>query len=139
MWSTGTKRSAGPIHCRILWLQERRQTFAGSRSGTGSDLGLQQPTPLLGAVSKGRTDAVELLLAHGADTNAVLPTDDTTAFHSAVANGFVDILKMLTATRADPNRVDRNGRTPMDCAASDSIRLQLRLALINSHWENKII
>ncbi|KAI9914327.1 hypothetical protein PsorP6_007351 [Peronosclerospora sorghi] len=80
----------------FCWITERNW----KRRTSGSN----KTTPLLGAVSKGRTDVVELLLAHGADTNAVLPTHGTTALHSAVANGFVDILKMLTATGVDPNR-----------------------------------
>ncbi|KAG7376516.1 Ankyrin-3 [Phytophthora pseudosyringae] len=99
--------------------------------------GTNKTTPLRGAVSKGRADVVELLLARGADVNATQPTDGTTSLHSAAANGFGDILKLLVTAGADPDRVDREGLTPMDYAASDPVRLQLRLALLKSHWQKQ--
>ncbi|KAG2836521.1 hypothetical protein PC113_g20008 [Phytophthora cactorum] len=99
--------------------------------------GTNKTTPLRGAVSKGRADVVELLLARGADANATQPTDGTTSLHSAAANDFGSILKMLVVAGADPDREDREGRTPMDYAASDPVRLQLRLALLKSHWQKQ--
>ncbi|RLN50014.1 hypothetical protein BBJ28_00006327 [Nothophytophthora sp. Chile5] len=99
--------------------------------------GSNQTTPLRGAVSKGRTDVMVLLLGRGADVNATQPTDGTTSLHSAAANDLGDILKALVGAGADPDATDREGRTPMDYASSDPVRLQLRLALLKSHWQKQ--
>jgi uncharacterized protein len=55
-------------------------------------------TPLLVAARDGHTEIVSVLLAAGADANAVEPTFGAVPLHKAVYNGHVDITQILVDT-----------------------------------------
>lgn len=77
---------------------------------------IQGRTPLYVAAESRRREAVELLLARGADPN--LPdVKGWTPLHTAVVNGADPaILQALLDHHADPTLRDRSGRTPLSLA-----------------------
>jgi uncharacterized protein len=85
-------------------------------------------TPLGYAVSKGHAQAVEVLLAGGADSNRPIPEmgargKTTTPLCAAATRGRRDILQALLRHGADHNQRDSLGNTP------------LRLAILHGHLE----
>jgi ankyrin repeat protein len=70
-------------------------------------------TPLLFAVRQGSMEAVDVLLAAGADVNQVSAGDKSSPLVLAVANGHFDIAMHLLAQGADPNLAAENGATPL--------------------------
>jgi ankyrin repeat protein len=70
-------------------------------------------TPLLFAVRQGSMEAVDVLLAAGADVNQVSAGDKSSPLVIAVANGHFDIAMHLLAKGADPNLAAENGATPL--------------------------
>jgi ankyrin repeat protein len=70
-------------------------------------------TPLLFAVRQGSMEAVDVLLAAGADVNQVSAGDKSSPLVLAVANGHFDIAMHLLAKGADPNLAAENGATPL--------------------------
>lgn len=81
-------------------------------------------SPLLTACVDGRSQAVEALLAHGADpdaTNAIVfpgkQVLNHTALHTVCQRGLVDAAKRLIAAGADVNRRTTLGTTPLHFAA----------------------
>jgi len=69
-------------------------------------------TPLMWAAAAGNAEAVEWLLARGAEVN-IQDRDGATALHFAAANPHLGIVKRLLAANADPSlRVARTGQTP---------------------------
>jgi ankyrin repeat protein len=70
----------------------------------------------LHAAAAGRSlEAVELLLAHGADANAP-QHGGWTALHAAVNNRDAKMVAALLARGADPKRANEFGKTPVDLA-----------------------
>jgi ankyrin repeat protein len=66
---------------------------------------------------QGAIDALTLLLARGADINAVNDAG-ATALHGAVARGSEPIIRFLVEHGARLDARDKQGRTPLDLAAS---------------------
>lgn len=75
-------------------------------------------TPLAVAAVHGRTNAVQLLLARGAQVNARLP-DGNTALHAAAFFGRVEVVKTLLAAGADPTLRNEEGETPWQALQAD--------------------
>ena len=73
-------------------------------------------TPLYWASEFGHKNIVELLIAEGADVNAVNGGRfvEQTALHIAVSYGHHDIVQILLANGADVNAKSYNGRTALD-------------------------
>jgi ankyrin repeat protein len=65
----------------------------------------------------GAVDAIELLLAHGADINAVNDAGDT-ATHGAVQRGSEVVIRFLAAHGARLDVKNKQGRTPLDVASA---------------------
>ena len=66
----------------------------------------------------GRPTAVEVLLAAGADVNAV-GNDGTSALMEASHHGFLKVVRVLVFAGADINARDRNGSTALTLACGD--------------------
>ena len=76
----------------------------------------QRNQPLHAALALGRnTSTIELLLAHGADANAVQTAGYTAIFSAATANR-KDLAELLVMHGADPKHVNEQGKTPADFA-----------------------
>ncbi len=66
----------------------------------------------------GREEAASLLLASGADCNALATNGSLLRpLHSAATQGSVAICRMLLDAGADPNAEQQSGYTPLDAAA----------------------
>ena len=83
------------------------------------------------AVARGRTDALWLLLSHGANPNRTDP-DGRTPLHLAARTGQPGPLRMLLAAGADPNAADPWGETPLHLAARSNRAEAIRL-LLDAH------
>ncbi len=68
------------------------------------------------ASSEGRTEIVQLLLAHDANPNAT-NKDGETPLHWAVRKGHAEIVKLLLDHKANPNAADEKQHTPLHEAA----------------------
>ena len=70
--------------------------------------------PLHYAADGGHTDAINALIAHGADKNAVLGDDQETALHTAARRGHVRaVVSLIKDHGLDPNAVATHGKTPL--------------------------
>ncbi|GIK03248.1 ankyrin-2 [Aspergillus viridinutans] len=87
----------------------------------------RQQTPLLWASNDGNTEAIRLLLDHGATITA---SDDEgcTALHFAAESGNHEAVQLLVDKGADIFAFDYNAYTPLDLAASALVREILRKA-----------
>ncbi|WP_043580683.1 ankyrin repeat domain-containing protein [Gemmatimonas phototrophica] len=81
-------------------------------------------TPLLFAVREGHVDAVERLLAAGANINHVSEGDHTSPLLMAAVNGRFDLAKLLVDKGADVKLASDAGATPL-------------YAVINTQWAPK--
>jgi ankyrin repeat protein len=61
------------------------------------------PTPLFFAAEWGHPEAIELLISHGAEVNAL--TFQGSALHIAARRSRVEIVKLLLDASADPNLI----------------------------------
>jgi hypothetical protein len=73
-------------------------------------------TPLHEAANRGKKEAAELLLAHGADVNA-RTNDGSTPLHDAAMGGSKEVAELLLAHGADVNAKQPDGATPLMRAA----------------------
>ena len=73
-------------------------------------------TPLSVAVGLRPLNVVELLLANGANVNAV-GFEGWTALHVAVQANNIEAVKLLLANKPNVNAVDNDGRTPLHMAS----------------------
>jgi ankyrin repeat protein len=94
-------------------------------------------TPLFVATRGGHVTSVRALLKAGADPNKAKP-DGVTALHVASFNDKVDVVKELLAAKdIDPFKKNRDGKTALDQAKSESVRKLLRKAMgITTRWRN---
>ena len=82
-------------------------------------------TPLILAASLGKIDVVDMLLAKGANAQAV-DNKQATALHNAIESSAWPVMSLLlkhrdtshTACRIDVNYPDKRGRTPLHCCTS---------------------
>ncbi|UVI32825.1 ankyrin repeat domain-containing protein [Paenibacillus spongiae] len=93
-------------------------------------------TPLGYAAHHGNKDAVQILLDHGADVNAVshskiafIPSN--TALHAAIAGErSMDVVRLLLAHQANTHIFDSNGHTSLHTAAFHDDNLEMIRLLI---------
>lgn len=74
-------------------------------------------TPLHAAVAGGHSDVSVLLIARGADVNAI-DSGRHTPLHIAAENGQLAVVEALLAHGADPHAVDVEDKTPLSRAAA---------------------
>jgi uncharacterized protein len=86
-------------------------------------------TPLIAAADLGKTDAVRVLLAKGANPN-LRGHEQTTALIEATKYGRVQVVELLLAGGADPSLKDKDGRTAAALAEKHAAKAEL-LALLN--------
>lgn len=82
-------------------------------------------TSLQQSSKDGMYEVVEVLLSHGANTEAV-DKKGRTALHLASAGGYLDIVKLLIASCADINAKDHDGKLAIEVAKRDEIKELLR-------------
>jgi len=94
-------------------------------------------TPLMIASQYGAPFCARALLKAGADPNKAKP-DGVTALHVASFNDKVDVVKELLAAKdIDPFKKNKDGKTALDDAKSESVRKLLRKAMgITTRWRN---
>jgi len=94
-------------------------------------------TPLMIASQFGAPLCARALLKAGANVNKTKP-DGVTALHVASFNDQEDVVKELLAAKdIDPFKKNRDGRTALDDAKSESVRKLLRKAMgITLRWKN---
>ena len=85
----------------IKYLVSEKQPVSPGRDQWGN-------TPLIGAAARGRKEAVEYLLASGADPNET-SADGQSVLVAAAEGGNRDIVALLLAKGADPNRLWHGG------------------------------
>lgn len=94
----------------------------------------QQPTALHHAAEKGSIEIVQMLLHSGASVEVedFIDYGLKTPLHYAAENGPVEIIELLLDKDANPNILDRNGKTPLHCAAERNKRgVDVAAMLIN--------
>ena len=80
--------------------------------------GLDRRTPLIRAATGNHRDAVEVLLANGANLGAC-DHEERTALHEAAKRGYTDLVKLLLINEANIERRDRDGLTALCWAARE--------------------
>jgi len=101
----------------------------GGRGGGGGQAGIDRPyfyneligtqggvTALMLAARGGFTDAVQTLVAAGANVNQISAGDKTSPMLIAAINGHFDLAKWLLEQGANPNAAAANGVTPLYAA-----------------------
>ncbi|KAG8457370.1 hypothetical protein KFE25_005051 [Diacronema lutheri] len=76
-------------------------------------------TPLHYAARAGQLACVELLLARGANANALTASGGATPLHRAAHQGHAAVVDALLGARADPSIVDSDGSTALHKAAEE--------------------
>jgi hypothetical protein len=105
-----------PLHAavRVGKLAEIERLLAEGASVNAR--GFLGRTPLMTAAFHHRQEAAKVLIARGADLNAVSPQGDT-ALHLAASHS-TEVARVLIAAGADVNVRDKTGRTPLHHAVS---------------------
>eukprot|EP01135_Chromosphaera_perkinsii_P000567 Nk52_evm29s123 gene=Nk52_evmTU29s123 len=85
-------------------------------------------TPLMYAVTSGRTKAVKYLLTRGANPN-MWENDGSTALHHAAIQGNLNIISLLLKENPNPNIRDVQGLLPVHWATKNSSEKPLQLLL----------
>ena len=104
--------------------------FASQPARTASDQGAFGDFPLHKIAIWGDVDAAEVLLAHGANIDA-LGEDHDTALHRAVAGRNPNMIRFLLSKKADYKLRNRYGNS-----AEDDARLSGNNSLINAFGGN---
>lgn len=114
---------------RLMDILESHPHLSNTENGDGL-------TPLGYAAHFGNKDAVQILLNHGADVDAVshskipyIPSN--TALHAAIAGERnVDVIRLLLAQNAQTNIFDSNGHTCLHTAAFHDDNVEIIRLLI---------
>jgi ankyrin repeat protein len=109
-------------------LQELQQELAKQKHADTRDLEFQR-TSLHWAALGGHDAVVRLLLAHGADLNAIEPNHGRTPLLEAVAGGHEPIVRQLADAGARVDTADMLGDTPLTLATRQSSVAMARLFL----------
>lgn len=119
----------------------------GRRIGSRK-MGLEERTPLMVASLFGSSRVVKYILESGKiDVNRACGSDKVTALHCAAASGSTsagEVVKLLLHASADANRVDGNGKKPIDVIAlplksrGDSRRKLMELLLKGDDADGEI-
>ena len=80
-------------------------------------------TALQRAAAEGHTNVVRMLLQAGAEVDKTDYITRDTALHCAAESGFDDVFKLLVDNGADPNKVNKDGHTPIDLARLNEYHL----------------
>jgi len=94
----------------------------------------QGSLPIHRAASIGSTALVNLYMFPNATQKAGSPINAADRFgmtplHHACAEGHVEVAILLLELGADPDRLDKQGETPLQCAPDDNTRGALRRAI----------
>jgi 26S proteasome non-ATPase regulatory subunit 10 len=94
----------------------------------------QGSLPIHRAASIGSTTLVNLYMFPDPSQKAASPVNASDKFgmtplHHACAEGHIDVAVLLIKLGADPDRTDREGQTPVQCAPDDKIRESIRKAI----------
>lgn len=104
--------------------------------GGNADFGNVMGSALHAAASRGRLDALKLLLAHGADVNAVEGWGASPLI-AAAKSGCTECVTSLLKAGANPDHRDMNGRTALDYSASGSPGLRsILIQVTKDPWAN---
>jgi len=93
----------------------------------------QGSLPIHRAASIGSTTLVNLYVFPDPSQKPASPINGSDRFgmtplHHACAEGHIDVALLLVQLGADPDRTDKEGQTPLDCAPDDKTKEQLRKA-----------
>jgi len=86
-------------------------------------------TPLHAAAMQGNVVLAEVLLAHGADINAIDPTTGRTPLHLAACHGHQQMTRYLLARGANRHLTDQSGLTPLQAAENAQKRVTYELLM----------
>ena len=75
----------------------------------------------MGRVQAGKVRRVRALLGNGANANAAPNEGQVSVLHSAAYDGQKEIAEVLLAKGAKVNARDKNGDTPLHCAAGGAV------------------
>ncbi|KAH9597075.1 Ankyrin repeat-containing domain [Trypanosoma melophagium] len=90
-------------------------------------------TALFTALFMKKVEAVEFLLEHGADPQAVIEGDLSTPLHIAVEHANTECVKLLLSFGANPNVANKSGETPVmltEKSGNDSALKELQKPLL---------
>ena len=100
-----------------------------------SEPGVPSTTPLIDASATDQPITSELLIAHGADVNAVDSRGETPLIMAAQGSD-VDLVRMLMSRHADTHIVDRSGSTAITWAKYDGNR---RMISVLTHARQRFV
>ena len=96
----------------------------------GTDLDTYGPSALLYAVSRGHTDAVNVLLDAGVDVNAQITRSQNSILHTASATGDLDLVTLLLSRGAEVSQ-SADYKSPMYPAVSRGYTTIVELLIAN--------
>lgn len=93
-------------------INEAVTDFINNPARTANNRGAYDDYPLHKVAIWGDIPAATMLLAHGAEINALGENDDT-PLHRAVAGGHIDMVRLLLDRGANPHLKNIYGNTPL--------------------------
>lgn len=97
------------------------------KSAVNSRVGGAGATALHLAALRGHLEVAKVLLAHGADVNAIGGSSKLTPLHRAASYAPAKFVQLLLAHKADPSAKSWNGKTPKDFARERNDKQVIRL------------